>query len=351
MSDYIDQSSSLTVPTVTSDVVAEEFNHLAIDVERPDLNKNDADDQVLDSSISNCLSIVSADQSGSASLLFDGSKLMELSEGDTVYRFIKQTFVSKLGDLGAQVTVVAIHQNDYSSSSAKARAVAFQLYSEAVQKKGGSNTANVSYAWCATSKEEVPKIFSCGFNFSEKHENNGFFGCGVYFAPLNHPLESIVTAPVDNDGLRHMLLCRVILGKSELVSHGSEQSLPSSEQYDSGIDDLSSPRRYIIWSTHMNTHVLPEIVVSFRAPCFSRGSLRTPKKWNPNSPYIPFRFFMKEFSKTFPPSDIDLVSKYYKAYKERRMSKQLLVRIVRKITGDRWLIGIINSFRAKYYRA
>lgn len=113
------------------------------------------------------------------------------------------------------------------------------------------------------------------------------------------------------------------------------------------------------------------------------GSLRTPKKWNPNCPYIPFRFFMKEFSKTFLPSDIDLVSKYYKAYKgsaistllsrnsclssiflfaylmlnyfmiiifqERRMSKQLLVRIVRQITGDKWLIGIINSFRAKVW--
>lgn len=68
------------------------------------------------------------------------------------------------------------------------------------------------------------------------------------------------------------MLCRVILGKSELVSPGSEQSHPSSEQYDSGVDDLSSPTRYIVWSTHMNTHVLPEYIISLRAPCCLRGN-------------------------------------------------------------------------------
>lgn len=76
----------------------------------------------------------------------------------------------------------------------------------------------------------------------------------------------------DEDGVRHILLCRVILGKQEVVPIGSEQFLPSSEEFDSGVDNLNSPKKYIMWSTHMNTCVLPEFVISFRAPqCSSKG--------------------------------------------------------------------------------
>lgn len=73
------------------------------------------------------------------------------------------------------------------------------------------------------------------------------------------------------DGVRHLVLCRVVLGKAELVRPGSEQYHPSSDEFDSGVDDLSKPRKYIVWSTHMSTCVLPEYVVSFRAPTFFRG--------------------------------------------------------------------------------
>lgn len=69
---------------------------------------------------------------------------------------------------------------------------------------------------------------------------------------------------VDKDGLRHLLLCRVILGKMEVVPAGSEQCRPSSEEYDSGVDSFSSPTEYIVWSNMINTHVLPEYVLSFK---------------------------------------------------------------------------------------
>ncbi|KAF8037016.1 hypothetical protein BT93_B0056 [Corymbia citriodora subsp. variegata] len=349
MSDYIHPCSSQAVPTVTAEEFAAEFNQLAIEVYRPEMN-DAMDDRILDSTVSIHESTVSADQSDAASLLFIGSELTQLHEGDQVHRYIKERFVSRLAKLGAHVNVVEIHQNRSSSFLAKARAQAFQLYSEAVQNKGGSDTANVRYAWYATSKGEVPKIFSYGFNSIKKPEGNGFYGCGVHFAPLNHPLDSIMTAPVDEDGLQHMLICRVILGKSELVSLGSKQSHPSSEQYDSGVDHLSSPRKYIVWSTYMNTHVLPKYVVSFRATYYIKGPLRTPKKsWNPNAPWIPFRFFITEFSKSFPSADANLVSKYYKAYKGGKIPRQALVQQVRQITGDRWLIGILKSFRAKVW--
>lgn len=82
---------------------------------------------------------------------------------------------------------------------------------------------------------------------------------------------SACNSVVDKDGLRHLLLSRVILGKAELVHIGSEQCHPSSEEFDSAVDNLSAPRKYIVWSTHMNTHILPEFVVSFTAPSCLAG--------------------------------------------------------------------------------
>lgn len=74
------------------------------------------------------------------------------------------------------------------------------------------------------------------------------------------------SAPESEDGIRFLLLCRVLLGKSEIVPQGSTQSYPCSQEFDSGVDGLASPKKYIVWSTHMNTHVLPEFLVCIKAP-------------------------------------------------------------------------------------
>lgn len=75
---------------------------------------------------------------------------------------------------------------------------------------------------------------------------------------------SSISSTVDEDGLRHLLLCRVIVGKAEEIPAGSNQFHPTSEEFDSGVDNLLSPNWFVIWPSHMNTHILPEFVVSFR---------------------------------------------------------------------------------------
>jgi len=77
---------------------------------------------------------------------------------------------------------------------------------------------------------------------------------------------SVKSSGVDSDGVRHLLLCRVILGKTEVVPRGSNQCRSSSEEYDSGVDDLLAPKEYVIWCNRINTHVLPEYVLSFTLP-------------------------------------------------------------------------------------
>lgn len=77
-------------------------------------------------------------------------------------------------------------------------------------------------------------------------------------------INSVESAIVDGDGMKHMLLCRVLLGKTEVVNRFSTQCHPSSDDFQSGVDDLVSPKKYVVWSSQMNTHILPEFVISFK---------------------------------------------------------------------------------------
>ncbi len=70
-----------------------------------------------------------------------------------------------------------------------------------------------------------------------------------------------------------MLFCRVIMGKMELVQPGSQQCHPSSENFDSGVDDLQNPRQYIVWNMNMNSHIYPEFVVSFMVSSNVEGDM------------------------------------------------------------------------------
>ncbi|XP_039172957.1 uncharacterized protein LOC120295684 [Eucalyptus grandis] len=114
MSDSMHQRRSPTAHNVAPDAVEQEFNHPAIDLNRPDLN-DPREDQDPDSSDSDCWGVVSVDQSGLALVAVISSGLTILSQEDMVYRFLQEKFIRWLGVLEAQVTVVAIHQNYHSS--------------------------------------------------------------------------------------------------------------------------------------------------------------------------------------------------------------------------------------------
>ena len=66
------------------------------------------------------------------------------------------------------------------------------------------------------------------------------------------------------------------MGNMEQVQPGSEQFHPSSENYDNGVDDITNPKHFIIWSTHMNTHIHPEYVVSFKVSTQEQGNFLRP---------------------------------------------------------------------------
>lgn len=80
-----------------------------------------------------------------------------------------------------------------------------------------------------------------------------------------------MSATADERGLRHVLLCRVILGAVEEVVRGSRQSQPSSHSFDSAVDNQNTPTRYIIWYSDAQTRVLPLYVMSIKVDFRTRG--------------------------------------------------------------------------------
>ncbi|KAF5957506.1 hypothetical protein HYC85_004731 [Camellia sinensis] len=265
-------------------------------------------DQDQDQSISDCESGISGPNIEQSQLFGDG--LIKVPEDDKLHEFINRKFISGLGSLGMHTSVDKLGFNRF-------------MFLPAQWRRSAVGNANLRYAWYGASKDEIGKIITHGFGHCGGAGNNGLYGCGIYLSPDDSSIDRLVyrelsgnyralqeeilkSSIVDEDGLRHVLLCRVILGNTELVHPGSEQFHPSSEQFDSGVDNLVSPKKYIVWSTHVNTHILLEYIISFRVTYPSTGWHRIP-----TSPWMPFSTLISVLSKFLPTHAISLISKYH----------------------------------------
>ncbi|XP_047951810.1 probable inactive poly [ADP-ribose] polymerase SRO5 isoform X1 [Salvia hispanica] len=269
--------------------------------------------------------------------------------GEEIYGIITKNFVSSLGRSGFDAKIEGIHRIDFSSFVSRAKLQSFCIYSKAVGMKCDGDP-NVKYAWFGGSKSEINAILSHGFCLPA---TNGSHGYGVHLSPVNQPVESLPLAIADEDGLMHMLLCRVIMGEMEAVLGGSEQFNPSSEEFDSGVDDLASPRKYIVWSSRMNTHILPEYVLTFKASPTHRAvliaeeqrHLQTPRV--PKSDWMPFPSLIATLTKFLPSDAIESISKFHSDYRKQKVTRHEMIQRVRLIAGDELLMAIIKSYRSK----
>ncbi|XP_015068014.1 probable inactive poly [ADP-ribose] polymerase SRO5 isoform X1 [Solanum pennellii] len=272
------------------------------------------------------------------------SGLMRIDEGDKVYGIISNKFLSGLGCFGLSTEITAIQKETCSSFVKQAKLQSFLIFSKAVEKKCGGN-ANVKYAWFGGSKDEISNIFSHGFSHPSK---NGAYSQAICLSPDDNSHDCLQAAVPDKNGVRHLLLCRVILGKTEVVHPGSGQCHPSSEEYDTGVDNLSSPRKFIVWSTHMNSYVFPEFLVSFRVISHAKESQRNAVPiQNPKSPWITFPALISALSKFLPPQTVKLITKYHNDHKGRKITRRDLIQQVRKLAGDELLTAIIKSCKNK----
>lgn len=320
-----------------------------------------------------------------------GDNLIKLDHADREFREVQTKFLAGLSTLAEFTSVVGIYRNSHRSVTGQSRLQAFQRHVDIITRKNGGD-ANIQCAWHGTSRDAVCGIIKHGFGQPKTPKHGATLGNGVYLAPANCSYVSAAYSDVDENGEQHMVLCRVILGNTELVRPGSQQCHPSSEEFDTGIDDLTNPRRYIVWSTHMNTHILPEYVVSFKvspqlreywsrlkARQYARSMLETDggrqsylaldKKsehpcpalvkesrhntqehlLKPTSAWMSFPRLFNVIEKFLSSSSISLMKKHYADYKESKISREDLIRRLRMIAGDRLLISAIKMFRGQVH--
>ncbi|XXG40850.1 hypothetical protein AAC387_Pa01g1465 [Persea americana] len=197
-------------------------------------------------------------------LRFDGlaDKLVQLNRKEKIYEEVQQSFLTGFGASVTPNSVLCIHRFVPKDGAAHARQRKFWDQAEITRRL--QRDANLLRGWLGTSKEGVVGILRNGFGRSGGPSVGMAYGAGVYIASEHCSHVSVKFCDVDENDLQHMVYCLIIMGRMKQVQWGSEQFQPSSEDFDSCVDDIQNPSLYMIRTTHMNTHIHPEFLVTFK---------------------------------------------------------------------------------------
>nr|AUS89376.1 WWE protein [Sesuvium portulacastrum] len=316
--------------------------------------------------------------------------------GDLVSDSVKEMFLNSMSSAGG-ANIVEICSN--SGSMSQGRLELFMKQVEITKRYRGD--PNVRYAWLASAKEASSGIMAYGLGHCGLQQFKSVYGIGVHLAAANCANTSANFCDVDENGVRHMVLCRVIMGNMEVIHPGSKQFHPSSQNFDSGVDDIQNPRHYVVWSMNINTHIYPEYVVSFKVPANGEGhvhnndtklvvssveranlrllnssnmgaaidmgsdhqsnltcdgskerttSLNSTTLKTPKSPWMPFPMLLSAISKQVPPNDMKLVNAHYERFRTKVITREDFIKKLRLIVGDTLLRTTITELYCKMPR-
>ncbi|KAF5477820.1 hypothetical protein F2P56_004433 [Juglans regia] len=283
-----------------------------------------------------------------------------------------------------------------SSALTQARFELFQTQVELTRKCRGD--ANVRYAWIASSKAELPTVMTYGLGHCGPSTIKSMYGIGVHLSAANSSHISASHCDVDENGVRHMFFCRVIMGNMEAVCPGTRQYRPSCKDYDSGVDDLENPRFYIIWTMNMNTHIYPEFVVRFKISSKAEGplvgnetkhdvsgittsfqipqgqrlesspvdiesisqpisdsgrsegkaaSLGSSSTRAPKSAWMPFPMLFDAISNKVSPKAMEEINMHYRLFRAKNIERDEFIRRLRLTVGDTLLRSTITNLQCK----
>nr|GFC47799.1 probable inactive poly [ADP-ribose] polymerase SRO5 [Tanacetum cinerariifolium] len=186
-------------------------------------------------------------------------------------------------------------------SQAKVRS--FQIYAKAVGAKNG---------------REAKVKCGFGFGYGDVGTCEGF-GNAVVLNAYHLPFESVESVIVDDDW-----------------------------EFDSAVDNAVTPKKYIIWSSQMNTHIFLEFVISFKTQRIAnRPQVNGVRLEKPVSPWIPIPYLIAKLSKMLPPKSIKEITQYRHSYLQRKITRLDMIRGIKGITGDRILLMVIKDFTEK----
>ncbi|XP_057432898.1 inactive poly [ADP-ribose] polymerase RCD1-like [Lotus japonicus] len=273
-----------------------------------------------------------------------------------------------------------------SGASMQARLELFQTQVGITKEIHGD--ANVRYAWLPFPEGELSTMVECGLGYCMLSAANCTYDTGVLLAAVTCPYASARYCDIDKNDVRHLVLCRVIMGNMELlrpsIGTGTRQFQPISSKYDNGVDDFQSPKYYLVWNMNINTHIYPEFIISFKvnedakghfcgivgdrnlfgANSYGHGSSGLLESASlvdngltsgrvssipniPKSPWLPFSMLIAALSDKVDANDMSLIREHYELYKVKQVSRDDLVKVLRLIVGDTILRATITSLQFK----
>lgn len=303
---------------------------------------------------------------------------------------LKQIFLVGMGPI-VGTEIVSLYR--CSSALMQARFELFQKQAEIIKSYRGD--ANVRYAWLAVPKGKLSSITEYGVGTCGLLSNKSTYGTGVHLSSANYAHISAKYCDVDENGVRHMVFCRVIMGSMECVEPGSAQMQPSRQEFDSGVDDIENPVHYVVWTINVNTHIYPEFVVSFKVPTNIQGNVsagskvaesgitislhprvnldpsgvdpgndngkpeadnggsqgkvpsmgsNTPRV--PRSPWMPFPMLFAAISKKVAPEDMDMINHHYNLFRVKKITREDFIKKLRVLVSDDLLRSTITCLQS-----
>ncbi|KAF8101721.1 hypothetical protein N665_0201s0045 [Sinapis alba] len=271
---------------------------------------------------------------------------------------VKEKFVLGMATLGH---VELLDAYRFSGDIAKGRQALFQKQADITKLRRGD--ANIRYAWVPVKKKLLSAVMKHGLGVGGEFIKKSKYGVGVHLTAANCPFLSATHCDTDENGVRYMVLCRVIMGSMEPLGGDRAQFFTGGEEYDNGVDNVSNPKHYVVWNMNMNTHVYPEFVVSFKLSIpnaegnllsatqskhessgltleGAKGSLSngTGRVTNGNnsagSVLMPFPLLFNAISSKVAQEDMDLISADYQQLREKKISREEFSRKLRVIVED-----------------
>ncbi|KAM2872392.1 hypothetical protein FF1_019916 [Malus domestica] len=257
-----------------------------------------------------------------------------VGEAERVCTVCSNLFLAGMKKVDLAAAVTAVHQCVRDGPLDKARLEVFQKQIEITTAARGS--ANVIYAWCGVSGNDVKGILTDGFGAPSKVSGPQSHGVGLHLSHLSVPFLSAGQSERDDNGEKYAILCRVILGNVEKIEAGSKQCYPSGVEFDNGADDPKNPKWYVIWSTNMNRHVLPECVVSYKSNYVPAQSVRRA---------YPVDMLISKIKSYLPPSKVQELSSLVCELKGGKLARDDFVKQCRSVTGEQLMASALNDLR------
>ncbi|WVZ87651.1 hypothetical protein U9M48_034257 [Paspalum notatum var. saurae] len=293
-------------------------------------------------------------------------KITAVERASNDFLFVQDLFLSGMGPFATPNNLLRVYRYSPNDITAHCRLEAFERQIGSTKEERGD--ANVRYGWLGSRKNNIVRILINGLGTTGKPGEKSGLSAGVYLSPVGRTFTSVGLCDVDEKGVQYMLLCRVILGNMEAVEPGSHESFPTSEIYDSGVDDCLNPKCYVMWPSHLSTHLRLEYLVSFKLAPEIRNYLidlkglwfhPSPKEvvvdisslqpvWceagqGPTSPWISFRDLFGLIQDKISPIARELLFHHYEDLKESKITREQMVKKMMILVGEKMLTEALKE--------